>query len=168
LIPFYLTTAIGYLACFGYFLWRFWLFYPEDSAGSWQVGHQEMVRQVSQHQDRFDTVVITTFYGQPHIFLAFFTPLDPAWYQEQVNRPDQQGIFNERIPYLGKFQFRQVENKDFCLPNTLVVTDTERGRAPGNFPRLEVVRVPNRFFEPKIVFELYDTNEPKIRKTLCQ
>lgn len=168
LIPFCLATAFCYLAGFGYFLWRFWLFYPEDSAASWQAGHQEMVRQVTQYQDRFDTVVITTFYGQPHIFLAFFTPLPPAWYQEQVNQPDQQPIFNERIPHLGKFQFRQVNNEDFCLSNTLVVTDTERGRAPGNFPRLDVVRVPNRFYEPKIVFELYDTNEPQIRETLCQ
>lgn len=168
ILPFGLTTVSLYLVGFGYFLWRAWLFYPEDSAGSWQAGHQEMVKQVTQYQERFDTVVITTYYGQPHIFLAFFTPFDPAWYQEQVNRSDQQPIFNERIPYLGKFQFRQISNGDFCLPNTLVVSEP-KATLPENLPVIDQVVFPDRYKDAKpILFKLYDTNESQIRETLCR
>lgn len=158
-------VLLTYLTSFLYFLWRYFLFYPEASAGSWQAGHQQMVEALNQHQDQFDKVVITTNYGQPHIFVAFFTPIEPQFYQQEVNKTDQKEIFNERIPHLGKIQFRQISNQDFCLSNTLVITEP-KGLSE-TLPKLDVVRYKNRFHKPETVFEFYDTNNPEIQAAFC-
>jgi len=148
-----------------YFAWRYFLFYPEDAAGSWQAGHQEMVQKVNHYQDQFERIVVTTNYGQPHIFFAFFTPFDPAWYQQEVNLSDQQEIFNARIPHLGKLQFRQIQTTDFCLPNTLIVT--QKRIIDKTLPRLTEITFPHRFRDDPIIFEFFDTNNPQIKQEFC-
>ena len=161
-------VLLAYLTGFLYFLWRYFLFYPEDSAGSWQTGHQQMVEVLNQHQDQFDKIIITTHYGQPHIFVAFFTPIDPQFYQQEVSKDDQKQIFNERVPHLGKIQFRQINNQDFCLSSTLVII--EKGgniNVPASLPKLDVIRYNNRFHEPEVIFEFYDTNNPEIQTAFC-
>jgi len=159
-------VLLAYLTGFLYFLWRYSLFYPEDSAGSWQVEHQQMIKILNQHKDRFDKVVITTYYGQPHIFVAFFTPIEPQFYQKEVSKEDQNNILNERVPHLGRLEFKQIENKDFCLPNTLIVIE-RRATIPQTLPKLDVVRHNNRFHEPEIIFEFYDTNNSEIQTSFC-
>jgi len=157
LVPFFAFFGLFYFAGFAYFLWRYFLFYPEESASFWQDGHKIMVEKLKKHESRFDKVVATTHYGQPHIFVAFFTPIDPNFYQQEVVKPDQQGIFNERIPHLGKIEFRQISSEDFYLPNTLVIT--ENRPAPENLPPLDVVKTASRFYEEPIAFKIFDTNK---------
>ena len=156
IIPFFAFFSLFYFVGFVYFLWRYFLFYPEDSANFWQDGHKQMVEKFKNYRDRFEKIVITTHYGQPHIFVAFFMPVDPNFYQREVAKPDQQEIFNERIPHLGKIEFRQISADDFYLPNTLVIT--ENRAAPENLPPLDVVKTANRFYEEPVLFKIFDTN----------
>ena len=146
-----------------YFLWRYFLFYPEDTASHWQDGYQEMVKKLNQQQNDFDKIIVSTHYGQPHIFVAFFTPIEPKLYQEMVK--GQNPIFNSRVAALGKIQFREIKSKDFCLANTLVITGDSR--VSSKIPRLEQVFITNRFHQPQLVFEMFDTNEPLVRKEMC-
>lgn len=163
--PFIFFVTIFYLSGLAYFLWQYWLFYPEDAAGYWQTGHQQMVEKVKQEKDKFETIVVTTAYGQPHIFFAFFTPIEPKKYQNLVNLPDQKGIFNARIPHLDKIEFRAIEEEDFCLENTLVVTPKSSNK---ELPRYDQVKIAHRFHEEPVIFEMFDTNDPLIRQTFCQ
>ena len=165
LIPVIAITTLAYLLGLGYFCWRYFLFYRLDSTMSWQAGHKEMVQKLNQYQERFETIVVTTHYGQPHIFIAFFTPIDPWFYQQEVAKDNQQGIFNARIPYLGKIQFRQISSEDFCLPNTLIIAEKEKA---ANLVPLDVITVDNPFHESEIVFEMFDTNEVAVQEKFCQ
>jgi len=162
---FILITILFYISGTGYFLWRYFLFYPEETAALWQPGHQEMAKKISLHQDRFDRVVVTTNYGQPHIFIAFFTPIDPQFYQKEVTKANQQSIFNARIPYIGKIQFRAIQEEDYCLDNALIVINN--GGVSEKVPRVDQVYISNRFHTPELAFEFFDTNELLVRQEKC-
>lgn len=156
-------TSLSYLAGFGYFLWRYFLFYPENTAVYWQDGHQEMVKKLNRYEKSFDQIIITTHYGQPHIFIAFFTPLEPKVYQEMI--VDQKQIFNSRISFLRNIEFKQIKKEDFCLPNTLIVA--REGMLSKTMPRLDIIFFTNRFHPPEIAFEFFDTNHPLIHQKIC-
>jgi len=156
------TISSLYLISVIYFLWQYFLFYPEDTAKHWQAGCKQMVDKLNIHKKDYQNIIISTHYGQPHIFIAFFTPIKPADYQKMVF--GQEKIFNSRISTLGNMTFKKVEKKDFCRKNTLIIT------AP-NFvnnkvPRLDKAVIANRFHQPKTAFEFFTTNQIEV-SDLC-
>ncbi len=77
----------------------------------------------------------------------------------------QQNIFNAYLTKLDGVEFKRIEAEDFCLENTLIIDE------PRSMPlvsRLDTVYYQNRFHESKIVFELFDTKEPSVKKFLCR
>lgn len=142
----------------------YYLFYPESTADFWQAGQQMLVNQINQLESKYQQVIITTADGQPHIFLAFFTPLDPAWYQTQVI--NQNDAFNTRITNLGKYIFRQPTNTDYCLDNALIV---RKGKLYlGSLKPIATVALSNRFHQEDPTYYIYDTNQPVLRENYCE
>jgi len=117
------TIAASYLFGLGFFLNRYFLFYPEDTAPYWQDGYKEMVEAVNIHESSFDRVFVSKSYGQPHIFFALFTPISPDVYQSEVI--NQVESFNSRISQLGKISFLPIEKSLLCEENSLVVSAGE-------------------------------------------
>ena len=122
-----------------------------------------MVKKLNYYEKSFDQVIITTHYGQPHIFIAFFTPIEPEIYQKMI--ANQKSIFNSRINSLGKIKFKEIKKKDFCLRNTLIIN--HKGMSNREIPYLDRVFISNRFHPPEIAFELFKTNDPLIYKNVC-
>ena len=153
-----------YLGSLSYFLWRYFLFYPEDTAKYWLDGHEEVVEKINGLKHEYDRVIFTTFRGQPHIFLAFFSPIEPELYQNEV--VGQQNIFNAYLTHLDGTEFKRIEAEDFCLENALIIDVDEPEKTP-LASRLDTVYYQNRFHEPKIAFELFDTKDQTVNKYLC-
>jgi len=117
---------------------------------------------VQQLEPFFDRIIITTGYGQPHIFFAFFAAIDPTTYQTAVAQQDPQ--FNGRVRQLSKLTFEEASVADLCQPNTLVVT-THKGLDQAYKP-FDTITTLNRFHEPEPLFKFYASSDPLI-EILC-
>jgi 4-amino-4-deoxy-L-arabinose transferase-like glycosyltransferase len=60
-----------------YFLW-----YPRYTASDWQYGYKEVAQYLNEHAQEYDKFVMTKWYGEPQLFLAFYNQWDPATYQK--------------------------------------------------------------------------------------
>lgn len=154
--------ALIYLSSLCFFLWRYFLFYPEYTAEHWLDGHKEVVEKINSIKGNYDRVIFTISRGQPHIFYAFFTPVNPELYQQEA--AGQQNIFNAYLTHLNGIEFKKDIGESYCLNNALIIDE------PGKLeiiPRLDIVYYKNRFHKPKAAFELFDTNNPIVKEYLC-
>lgn len=103
----YLQGAI-FLAL--YFLW-----YPKAFARDWQYGYRQAIDYVLEHCHDYQHIVFTKAYGEPHVFVAFYTKLDPRLFQaesssllryQDLDLPwlDQLDIYT-----LGDYEFRDLD-----------------------------------------------------------
>lgn len=147
------------------FFWQmgqYFLFYPEETRNYWQADQKAMIAQLVDLQDDFTNIVVTKIDGQPHIFYAFFTKMEPRIYQMEV--VDQQEEFNTRINHLGKIKFG-IDKDDWCQEDTLVVTKDKLDI--NDLAPVAITYSPDRFQQPKEAFYFYDTNDELIRKKYC-
>lgn len=56
--------------------------YAKKYSWAWQFGYQEMVSFVKEKYTNYDNIIITKKYGEPHEFVLFFWPWDPAKYRQ--------------------------------------------------------------------------------------
>lgn len=146
-----------------YFQWQYWLFYRYGSLPDWQVGHQEMVAKVNNYLVDYDQVVITSHYGQPHIFYAFFTPVKPERYQQKI--VNQKGGFNSRLSRIGKIEFRLIEDQDYCLDKALIVTEPDH--ISQKLPRFDQVILKKGPGQTEVMFEMFETDRPEFKRLMC-
>jgi hypothetical protein len=59
--------------------------YVVDYSWVWQYGYRQMVEFVKQNYDGYDKIIITKKYGEPHEFVLFNWPWDPASYRSDPN-----------------------------------------------------------------------------------
>ena len=157
--------SIGGILFFSNFLLQmsqYFLFYPELTSSYWQADQQDMIKKLQQYENEFPNIVVTKFDGQPHIFYAFFTQLDPKIYQKEVQ--NQEESFNTRISKLGKIKFG-IQKTDYCQLNTLIITKDYLDIL--NLEPIDITYLPNRFHNPKEAFYFYDTNDPIIQEKVC-
>lgn len=80
-----------------YFFW-----YPRYTASDWQYGYAQVAQYLSEHRGEYDRVVMTKWYGEPQLFLAFYNRWDPSTYQKH-------NIHNLRYESEGKLWLDQLE-----------------------------------------------------------
>lgn len=64
------------------FMTAYFFWYPRYSASDWQYGYPQVAQYLSQHEGEYDRVVMTKWYGEPQLFLAFYNRWDPRTYQK--------------------------------------------------------------------------------------
>jgi len=108
---------------------QFWLKYIEYSdqySSSWQYGHQEMVTYLKSNYQKYDHIIITKKYGEPHEFILFYWPWDPKSFQNDPNKVTDYHSNWYWVDSFDKFQFvNDWEIKEKTLdssPNTLLIT----------------------------------------------
>ncbi|OGJ39499.1 MAG: hypothetical protein A2411_01940 [Candidatus Pacebacteria bacterium RIFOXYC1_FULL_39_21] len=142
---------------------HYFLFYAEETTSYWQADQQEMVHKLNLYKDQYQQVLVSTDDGQPYIFIAFFTPINPLEFQQAIK--NQQQIFNSRVNQLGNLIFKTIHSEDYCLPNTLIIT--KNFPVVKNLKPIATVYLPNRWHEPKESFYFFETDNPLIRSQLC-
>ena len=63
------------------FLQRYSVVYPVRAARAYEYGVKEAIEYVKAHEDEYDTIVLTNWISQPHIFALFFQRYDPRRFQ---------------------------------------------------------------------------------------
>ena len=81
-----------------YFTW-----YGPVYARDWQYGYPEVSSYLDSNASKYDHIVVTKWFGEPQLFLAFYGQWDPVWYQQQ----NKQNISYERS---GKMWLDQLES----------------------------------------------------------
>jgi len=104
------------------FLLMYFAWYPKTFTSDWQYGYREVAQFLREHQDEYDRIVMTKWYGEPQLFLAFYNRWDPAWFQAEnaknIAYETEGKIWLDQLPdyNLGKYTFKylnwQEENKE--------------------------------------------------------
>ncbi len=119
-----------------YFLW-----YPVAYARDWQYGYQQVAKYLAAHSGEYNQVVMTKWYGEPQLFLAFYNAWDPATYQKENIK--NLGYESEGRPWLdqlpeygiGKYSFKYIDwAKEPRDPHTLYI-----GKADDFYPDSDIV-----------------------------
>lgn len=73
------------LAGIAYYLYNYYGEYPVKYSRDWQYGYKQAVSFINENKDKYDQVVFSRHYGEPHMFTLFYTAYDPVGYQNNGN-----------------------------------------------------------------------------------
>lgn len=135
--------------------YMFWLNYTgdyrKDYSWSWQYGYKQAIDFVKSNQEKYDRIIITKKYGEPHIFALFYLGYDPNKYQTDktlVRHKRSDWFWVDRF---DKFEFvddLEIKEKLKNKHNLLLVT------TPNNYPEgAEVLKTIN-FLDGKRAFDI--------------
>lgn len=109
-------------------------------------------------KDNYDKIIFTKSQGQPQIYLAFYSKMDPTYFQSQSQNWkdfEKEFKFLDQSNYsLNKYEFRNIEwNQDKIRPNSLIIGSEQE--TPDGVAAKAVFKDPFG----KILFRIFDTND---------
>jgi 4-amino-4-deoxy-L-arabinose transferase-like glycosyltransferase len=78
------VISILSISFYGY-LSNYYYIYPVNYSRDWQYGYKQAVNYIGENKDKYDLVVFSRTYGEPHMFTLFYLNYDPAKYQTDKN-----------------------------------------------------------------------------------
>lgn len=100
--------------------------------GGLKYGYKEIIDYTEKNKDKYNQIIFTKRNSEPQIFVAFYTQMDPSYYQsysKDWKYFEQEGFkFLDMINYrLGKYYFKNLEwwQGDGKLTKTLIITSPE-------------------------------------------
>lgn len=78
------VAAILSISFYGY-LNNYYEIYPVNYSRDWQYGYKQVVDYIGKNMDKYDLIVFSRTYGEPHMFTLFYLNYDPALYQTDKN-----------------------------------------------------------------------------------
>lgn len=110
------------------FLVAYFWWYPRTFARDWQYGHKEVAAYLKAHESEYQHIVMTKWYGEPQLFLAFYNRWDPRWYQQENRanlRYETEGrLWLDQLPKysIGKYTFTYLDLANHKMePGTLYI-----------------------------------------------
>jgi 4-amino-4-deoxy-L-arabinose transferase-like glycosyltransferase len=134
-----LVFPIGYglilsLSLFN-FLANYFGNYRIDYSWSWQYGYQELAEYLEFNSGRYDQILITKKYGEPHEFLLFYLKWPPEEYRADPNlsryyQSDWYWVDSfSKFVFINDWEIKEKANPEILEPKAyLLVT------SPGNYP----------------------------------
>jgi len=90
---------------FSIYLKKYYVDYPINYSRDWQYGNKEVVEYIEKNQEKYDLIVYTRSYGEPHMFTLFFMGWDPAKFQNDLNLDRFETYDWVRVLSFDKFYF---------------------------------------------------------------
>ncbi len=150
--PAYLFIVIVSLIQLNFWWQRYSTDYATNYSQAWQYGYQPAVDYIRAVYKKYDHVVFTKKYGEPHQFILFYWPWEPAIYQSSPVLWDfHSGWY--WVNSFDKFTFIddwQIKDQTF-YPKTLLIT------SPDNVPNINLTKLKTIYYpNSKPVFEIYE------------
>jgi len=136
--------------------------YRTNYSWVWQYGYKNVVEFARQNYHKYEKIVVTKKYGEPHEFFLFYWPWEPKNYQNTekiryfqsnwywVDNFDKFYFVNDwDIPKTGS-DFVLESGKSFMCGSCLLITSPNN--APENWKKLKTVN----FLDGKAAFEIYE------------
>lgn len=150
--------AMGYGICHWYFLYNYTIILPKYHADWWHGGYKELVENLHQLEDKYETIYISGKASVPYIFILNYLQLDPVFVQNNIERDlndDEYGF--EHVDKIGKFEFpryfRWETDGEKLQPNSLLAVLASEPQPSG-----DTVREVNKIMYPdgKDAFKIYE------------
>jgi 4-amino-4-deoxy-L-arabinose transferase-like glycosyltransferase len=135
--------------------------YARDYSWSWQYGYKEAVNYVKENYDKYDKIIITKKYGEPHEFLLFFMKYDPLKYRSDPNlirffQSDWYWVDRfDKFYFVNDWQVKEMKlesgEKIDCLNVKCLLISS-----PGNSPSGWLNMYKINFLDGKPAFEMYE------------
>lgn len=109
------------------FMTAYFAWYPKEYARDWQYGLKEAATYVREHESEYDQIIVSKWFGETQLFLAFYNRWDPAWYQtanRQNLRYESEGkLWLDQLEEysLGKYTFKYLNYGEPVYKKTLYV-----------------------------------------------
>lgn len=128
LILFIISSLMAYTS----YLRKYYVNYPINYSFAWQYGYREAVNLAKTNYNRYDQIIFTKKYGEPHEFVLFYWPWDPLSYQSDPNKIWDYHTNWYWVDAFDKFKFINdweiIAKTQTSTTNTLLIT------SPGNYP----------------------------------
>jgi 4-amino-4-deoxy-L-arabinose transferase-like glycosyltransferase len=138
----------------------YYLFHQFDNdLGGLHYGYNEIFKLTESKKDSYDQIIFTKVHSEPQAFLAFYSKMDPNYYQsfsKDWKDFESQGFkFIDQTNYkLGKYYFKNIEwNEDKVQKNTLIVGSDQE--IPDGITPDHVIKDPFG----RVLFKVVDTNK---------
>lgn len=153
--------------------------YRKSYSWSWQYGYQQVVDYTKENYEKYDKIIVTKKYGEPHEFFLFYWPWNPADYQNDPNliRFEQSGWYwvdrFDKYYFVNDWDIPGEDNQPFTLESGSeivcefipedILRRVEMGKhdacllitSPGNHPESWEKLGTINFLDDKPAFEMY-------------
>jgi hypothetical protein len=109
--------------------------YYKDFSQSWQYGHEQVVDFLRERYQKYDEIIFTKKYGEPHEFILYYWPWDPSNYQNDYKKWDYHARWYW-VDGFSKFKFvndweMPAVSKSFIPGKHYVVVEGPENFTPG-------------------------------------
>lgn len=87
-----------------YFLHGYFVHYPNDFSEEWQYGYKDSINYVSQVNNDYDNIFITTQLGRPYIYYLFYLSMTPDDFRKTAT-VKRDGFGFVTVAKIGKYTF---------------------------------------------------------------
>lgn len=94
------------------FVRQLFVVYPVKCSREWQYGYKQAVNYMVSVQDKYDLIVFTRFYGEPHMFTLFYSKFDPRKYQTDANLVRFEQYDWVWVTNFDKYYFPNISDED--------------------------------------------------------
>ena len=142
--------------------------YKRVFSWSWQYGYRQVVDYIKLDYDKYDKIIVTKKYGEPHEFFLFFWPWDPGKYRNDpnlirfnqsnwfwVDRFDKFYFVNDwNVPSQEweSFKLESGESVQCTVGSERCLLITSPGKVPKGWSKLETIN----FLAGDAAFEIYE------------
>ena len=142
--------------------------YKRIFSWSWQYGYRQVVDYIKLDYDKYDKIIVTKKYGEPHEFFLFFWPWDPGKYRNDpnlirfnqsnwfwVDRFDKFYFVNDwNVPSQEweSFKLESGESVQCTVGSERCLLITSPGKVPKGWSKLETIN----FLAGDAAFEIYE------------
>lgn len=143
------TAGLAVFQFAGY-LNNYYNIYPVKYSRDWQYGYKQVESFVQANQDKYDEVVISRHYGEPHMFTLFYLKVDPAKYQSDPNLLRFESNNWVWVLKFGKYYFPDLGDKGTQFSDIIKASPGKKllfigkpGDFPDNLPKLAKINFLN-------------------------
>lgn len=144
----------------GRYLNNYYNIYPNLYSHDWQYGNKQVVEFIEDNQSKYDEIVFTRHFGEPHIFTLFYLNYDPGKYQNDPNLIRFETYDWVRVLRFDKYYFPDLGDKGTTFTDIVAQNPGKKrlfvgkpGDFPDNLPRLKKIN----FLNGDLGFELVES-----------
>ena len=135
--------------------WKdYWNIYPIGYSWSWQYGYKQAVNFAKENYKRYDKIIFTKRYGEPHEFVLFYWPWEPAKYQNEPKNWNYHANWYW-IDGFDKFVFVndwEIKNVKCQMSNVKCLLITSPGNYPEGWNKIKTIN----FLDGREAFEILE------------
>lgn len=155
--PVLIISFVLFFINFVIYLNNYFVKYPVSYSRDWQYGNKQVVEYIKENQDKYDLIVFTRHYGEPHIFTLFNLKYDPKKFQTISNLDRFETFDWVRVLRFDKYYFPDLGDEGTKYDD--IIRDIPNKKIlfigkPGDFPDYKKVLERINFLNNEEAFEI--------------